>query len=125
VSNVTLNRRRNVLQLFQTYAEAALASGTPPKGLEQSFAQHLEISPSLWSQIKTARPIGDKLARQIEQHCQKPNGWLDGEQATTQMTAGEQRFLALALKAYRTLNATERRALRQQLVAAVRRKTST
>jgi hypothetical protein len=36
------------------------------QGLEQAFAASLQISPSLWSQIKSARPIGDKLARQIE-----------------------------------------------------------
>jgi hypothetical protein len=110
-----------VLSLFQTYAEAALANGIAPKGLEQSFAQHLEISPSLWSQIKSARPIGDKLARQIEQHCDKPTGWLDGEHAPAQLTPSEQQFLALALGAYRVLNAAERRALRQQLQAAVRK----
>ncbi|MDR2239248.1 MAG: AbrB/MazE/SpoVT family DNA-binding domain-containing protein [Zoogloeaceae bacterium] len=54
-----------------------LTSGTPPKGLEQSFASMLQISPSMWSQIKSSRPIGDKLARQIEKHCKMPGGWLD------------------------------------------------
>ena len=28
------------------------------------FAEKLEISPSMWSQIKSTRPIGDALARQ-------------------------------------------------------------
>ena len=62
--NITLTRRHNVLALFQAYAEKALAAGTAPKGLEQAFAATLQISPSMWSQIKSSRPIGDKLARQ-------------------------------------------------------------
>jgi hypothetical protein len=33
----------------------------------------------MWSKIKSARPIGDKLARQIEAHCGQPVGWLDEE----------------------------------------------
>ena len=66
MSNITLTRRQNALALFQDYAEKALASGGSPKGLEQSFASTLQISPSMWSQIKSSRPIGDKLARQIE-----------------------------------------------------------
>ena len=53
------------MALFQDYAEKALAQGSPPKGLEQAFAATLQISPSMWSQIKSSRPIGDKLARQI------------------------------------------------------------
>ena len=71
------HRRMNVLALFQAHAERAVAGGAPPKGLEQAFAAALEISPSMWSQIKSSRPIGDKLARQIERHCAKPKGWLD------------------------------------------------
>ena len=59
VSNITLTRRQNALALFQDYAEKALASGAAPKGLEQSFAASLQISPSMWSQIKSSRPIGD------------------------------------------------------------------
>ena len=85
----TASRRRNVLALFQTWAESAVAAGAAPKGLEQAFAAHVEISPSMWSQIKSARPIGDKLARQIEQHCGKPAGWLDEERAAVGLTPGE------------------------------------
>src|SRR6185295_13516914 len=79
LSNITTNRRRNALALFQSYAETAIARGAAPKGLEQTFAASLQISPSMWSQIKSSRPIGDKLARQIEQHGAKPAGWLDEE----------------------------------------------
>jgi hypothetical protein len=115
VSNITLQRRRNALALFQVYAESAVARGVAPKGLEQAFAASLEISPSLWSQIKSARPIGDKLARQIERHCGKPAGWLDEEQAAAGLTPAEQQFLALALKAWRSADRQRRKALKDHL----------
>jgi hypothetical protein len=117
VSNTTLHRRRNVLALFQSYAEAAVAKGAAPKGLEQTFAASLEISPSMWSQIKSSRPIGDKLARQIEQHCAKEPGWLDEARETTGLSQGEQQFLALALKAWRASNSDGRKKLRNSLKA--------
>ena len=117
MSNTTITRRQNALALFQAYAEKALASGAAPKGLEQAFAATLEISPSMWSQIKSSRPIGDKLARQIEQHCGKSLGWLDQERAAEGVSQGEQQFLALALKAWRATNSDGRKALRAHLRA--------
>lgn len=115
MSNITLNRRRNALSLFQSFAESAVTNGAAPKGLEQSFAASLEISPSMWSQIKSARPIGDKLARQIEQHTKKPTGWLDEEREAAGLTPAEQQFLSLALKAWRLTNSAGRKALRDHL----------
>lgn len=47
--------------------------------MEQTFAQKLQVSPSMWSQIKSSRPIGGKLARQVEAACGQPPGWLDEE----------------------------------------------
>jgi len=117
VINLTVNRRRSVLALFQAYAEDAIAKGAPPKGLEQTFAAHLEISPSMWSQIKSSRPIGDKLARQIEQHTGKPMGWLDEERQPEGLSSAEQQFLALALKAWRAANSDGRKALKGQMKA--------
>lgn len=101
--------------LFQAYAEKALASGTAPKGLEQAFAATLQISPSMWSQIKSSRPIGDKLARQIEMLCGKPSGWLDEAQATAGPTPAESAFMQLALSAFRSTNSAGRKALREHL----------
>ena len=118
--NTTVIRRQNALALFQEYAEKALAAGTSPKGLEQSFAAMLQISPSMWSQIKSSRPIGDKLARQIETLREKPAGWLDTEQVTAGPSAAEAAFLELALAAHRATNASGRRAMREQLLALVR-----
>ncbi|HOX68739.1 hypothetical protein [Piscinibacter sp.] len=115
MSNITLTRRQNALALFQDYAEKALASGGSPKGLEQSFASTLQISPSMWSQIKSSRPIGDKLARQIESASGKPSGWLDELRKDAAPTAAEAAFLELALAAWRASNGAGRRAMRDQL----------
>ena len=122
VANTTITRRQNALALFQAYAEKALASGASPKGLEQTFAATLQISPSMWSQIKSSRPIGDKLARQIEQHHGKPAGWLDEVRESESMSPAEKAFLDLALKAWRATNSVGRKALREQMkmVAATR-----
>ncbi|HYP30899.1 MAG TPA: hypothetical protein VES00_03465 [Burkholderiaceae bacterium] len=115
MSNTTITRRQNVLGLFKAYAEKALAAGAAPKGLEQAFAATLEISASMWSQVKSSRPIGDKLARQIEVHCGKLAGWLDEAQVVAEPSAAEQQFLELALKAWRATNAAGRKALREHL----------
>lgn len=110
--NITVNRRQNVLSLFQLYAEDQMRAGVPPKGMEQAYAQKLQMSPSMWSQIKSSRPIGDKLARQIESACGKPNGWLDQEHEPQGLNAAEQQFLAMALKAWRATNADGRKRLK-------------
>ena len=121
VANTTITRRQNALALFQAYAEKALASGAPPKGLEQTFAATLQISPSMWSQIKSSRPIGDKLARQIEQHHGKPTGWLDKVRESDLVAPAEKAFLDLALKAWRATNIAGRKALREQMKLAAAR----
>ncbi len=119
MSNITLTRRQNVLSLFQDYAEKALASGAPPKGLEQSFAATLQISPSMWSQIKSSRPIGDKLARQMESACSQPSGWLDELHKESAPSAAEAAFLELALAAWRATNSSGRKSLREHLRSIV------
>ena len=124
MANTTITRRQNALALFQAYAEKALASGAPPKGLEQMFAATLEISPSMWSQIKSSRPIGDKLARQIEQHHGKPAGWLDEARESDVVAPSERAFLDLALKAWRATNSVGRKALREQMSLAAAARTS-
>jgi hypothetical protein len=115
VVNVTVARRQNALALFQAYAEKALASGASPKGLEQAFAATLQISPSMWSQIKSSRPVGDKLARQIESACAQPAGWLDETRKDTVPSAAEAVFVELALSAWRSTNSAGRKALREHL----------
>lgn len=97
-----------------------MREGAPVKGLEQAFAAHLQTSPSMWSQIKSSRPIGDKFARQIEAACGKDVGWLDQSQATPGMSAAEEKFLDLALQAWRATNAEGRKQLKGMLRAVVR-----
>lgn len=113
--NITVTRRQNALALFQDYAEKALTKGASPKGLEQAFAATLQISPSMWSQIKSSRPIGDKLARQIEQLQGKSTGWLDQVRREAAPTAAEKALMELALAAWRSTNSAGRRALRAHL----------
>lgn len=122
VADLTITRRRNVQVLFQAYAEKALAGGVSPKGLEQSFAATLQISPSMWSQIKSSRSIGDKLARQIERHQGRSAGWLDEARENDAVAPAEKAFLDLALKAWRATNGAGRKALRDRMktVAAAR-----
>jgi hypothetical protein len=117
VANPTITRRRNVLALFQGYAERALADGVAPKGLEQAFAASLQISPSMWSQIKSARPIGDKLARQIEVLSGKGPGWMDEVHGTAALTPSEKGFLDLSLRAWRNTYSTGRKQLRAYVAA--------
>jgi len=124
VANTTITRRQNALALFQAYAEKALASGASPKGLEQTFAATLQISPSMWSQIKSSRPIGDKLARQIEHLHGKPTGWLDEGRESDSVTLAEKAFLDLALRAWRGTNSVGRKALREQMKLMTAARTS-
>lgn len=109
---ITVIRRTNVLALHRLFLEKEIAAGKPAKGLDQAFAASLEISPSMWSQIKSSRPIGDTLARQIERHAQVDSGWLDTEHATQHPDPGEERFLALAREAWRRANAKGKRDMR-------------
>jgi hypothetical protein len=119
VSNITLTRRQNALALFRDYAEKSLASGVSPKGLEQAFAAKLQVSPSMWSQIKSSRPIGDKMARQMEVASAKPAGWLDEVRKSSAPTVAEVAFLELALAAWQSTNSSGRKALRDHLNAII------
>lgn len=116
MSSISTFRRLNAIALFQTFAEERIAAGDPPKGLESTWAAKIEVSSATWSMAKSgARPIGDKLARQIEQHCGKEPGWLDAEREPAGLTPGEQQFLALALKTFRETNSDGRKRLKHWL----------
>lgn len=119
VPDHTVIRRRNALALFQEFMSAAVTEGAPPKGLEQSFAAAMQISPSMWSQIKSSRPIGDKLARQLEHRGGKPAGWLDEVHGIAPVpNPAEERFLELARAAWRARNAKGKRELARLLKTA-------
>jgi hypothetical protein len=73
-------RLDNALALFEEFVRttARHADAATLRGLERRFAERVQIQPSYWSQIKSrSRQIGERLARQFEHLCQKPNGWMD------------------------------------------------
>ncbi|GAP35815.1 hypothetical protein ISF6_1588 [Piscinibacter sakaiensis] len=73
-------RLDNALRLFDEFVSATVKhpDAATLRGLERRFAERLDIQPSYWSQIKSrSRQIGERLARQFEQRCHKPMGWMD------------------------------------------------
>ncbi len=73
-------RLDNALLLFEEFVTATVKQpdAATLRGLERRFAERLQIQPSYWSQIKgRSRQIGERLARQFEQNCHKPSGWMD------------------------------------------------
>src|SRR3954470_6029039 len=73
-------RLDNALALFEEFVRATVKhpDAATLRGLEGRFAERLHIHPSYWSQIKSrSRQIGERLARQVEVLCHKPNGWMD------------------------------------------------
>jgi hypothetical protein len=77
-------RLDNALALFDEFVRNTIKhpDAATLRGLERRFAERLQIQPSYWSQIKSrSRLIGERLARQFEQCCQKPSGWMDAEHA--------------------------------------------
>ncbi|HZF78662.1 MAG TPA: hypothetical protein VEZ89_02615 [Rubrivivax sp.] len=73
-------RLDNALALFEEFVRmtARHADAATLRGLERRFAERVQIQPSYWSQIKgRSRQIGERLARQFEQLCHKPHGWMD------------------------------------------------
>lgn len=110
--NITLTRRANAVALYQAFLHEKILAGEAPKGLGQAFAALVEISPSMWSQIKSARPISDKLARQIEHHTKQEAGWLDVRHAAdAPPDEAEERFVALARTAWCAANAKDKRTM--------------
>src|SRR5439155_697838 len=73
-------RLDNALALFDEFVHNTVKhpDAATLRGLERRFAERLQIQPSYWSQIKSrSRQIGERLARQFEQLCHKPYGWMD------------------------------------------------
>ncbi|BDI03346.1 hypothetical protein [Sphaerotilus microaerophilus] len=97
--DVATLRHRNALALFDEFVRATVShpDAATLRGLERRFAERIGIQPSYWSQIKSrARQVGERLARQFEQHCGKPPGWLDQPHDPPRATAGSPLQAALA-----------------------------
>ena len=78
--DVAQTRLDNAMLLFDEFVHATIKhpDAATLRGLEGRFAERLQIQPSYWSQIKSrSRQIGERLARQFEQLCHKPFGWMD------------------------------------------------
>jgi hypothetical protein len=109
--NTTVSRRINLLTLLQEFAEQSVAKGAPTNGIEQSFAAHIQVHPSMLSQIKSSRPISDKLATQIENACKRPSGWMALAHPNQKASPREEAFVSLAREVWRSKNAKGKRDL--------------
>ncbi|MGA8515169.1 MAG: hypothetical protein WB821_10450 [Burkholderiaceae bacterium] len=109
--NISVLRRLNLLSLLQEFAENWVATGTTTKGIDQAFAERIQVSPSMLSQMKAGRPIGNKTAAQVEALCKRPAGWLDMQHPDQKPSPAEDAFVELARKMWRAQNAKNKRAL--------------
>jgi hypothetical protein len=107
-------RRANLLILLREFSQARIASGEPTNGTEKAFAEQLQVSKSLLSQLKTSRPISDANAKQIEALCKKNANWLSviHDEEMPRPAPGEEAFVALARAAYRSASKDARAKLR-------------
>lgn len=111
-------RLRNLLSLHQAFVQERVSNGAPPAGLEGAFAASLEVSLSMWSQIKSGRTVGDKLARQFESKQSKPVGWLDQEHPDTAPDPAEEKFIAQCRVAWASADRARRAELKRMVGAA-------
>jgi hypothetical protein len=109
--NISVTRRLNLLGLLQEFAENLVATGTTTKGIDQAFAERIQVSPSMLSQMKSGRPIGNKTAAQVEALCKRPAGWLDLQHPDQKPSPAEDAFIELARKVWRAQNAKDKRTL--------------
>lgn len=118
-NHMTSNLRlRNLLSLHQAFAQARVSNGESLAGLESAFAASLEVSLSMWSQIKAGRTVGDKLARQFESKGGKHAGWLDQEHPDTAPDPSEERFIAMCRSAWTSADRAGRAELKRIIGAA-------
>lgn len=100
-------RRNNLLALYAKFVVQSQADdpGASVHGLDGDFALRIGLSKSSLSSHKTgARPIGPKIARQIEAKMATPSGWMDIDHSKHQPSDDEvelARFLKLAARFYK------------------------
>ena len=113
-------RLRNLLTLHRAFVARMVSQGVAPSGLERAFAASIEISASLWSQIKGGRTVGEALAKQIESKAGKTVGWLDQVHEETATDPMEEKFIEACRKAWRASDKQGRSALKQSVALAYR-----
>ena len=111
-------RLRNLLSLHQAFVKERVSTGEPLAGLEGDFAASLEVSLSMWSQVKSGRTVGDRLARQFESKRSKPAGWLDEEHPETAPDPAEEKFIAMCRVAWTNADRAGRAELKRYVSAA-------
>lgn len=110
-------RRTNLLSLYtQFVAEAQRADPAASiVGLDRAFALKLQIANTSFSSYKSgARPIGTRIANQIESILDLPKGWLSSDHADQGPSLNEaelNRFLKLATRAFKRADSSERNRL--------------
>jgi hypothetical protein len=116
-------RRENLHALIREFAQARIASGETSNGAERAFAEQLQMSKSLLSHLKSARPISDAIALQIEARCKKSSGWLSAVhlKVDTRPAPGEEAFVAQVRAAYRALDRDGRARLKRDFDEIVKR----
>ena len=113
--NVTILRRQNLLVLLQEFAENWVATGTTTKGIDQAFAERIQVSPSMLSQMKSGRPIGNKIAQQVEALCKRNAGWLDEQHLNQKSKPDEDAFITLARSVWRSHNSKKKKEIEKFL----------
>ncbi len=108
-------RLRNLLALHQAFVARMVSQGVAPSGLERAFAASIEISASLWSQIKSGRTVGDALAKQVENKAGKTAGWLDEVHEETASDPMEEKFIEACRKAWRASDKQGRSVLKKAI----------
>jgi hypothetical protein len=114
-------RRNNLHELLTAFAQQQLAAGQATKGIEQAFAAHLQISPSMLSQIKRNRNISDALAKQIERLTGKTDGWLSqqhplaGHNGPPQEVISEEAVINLVREKWRSADDEQRKRMVRQI----------
>lgn len=112
--SVHVIRRRNLIALYTEFANKSLVSAASPNliGVDKAFAQSIQIANSSWSLYKSgARPIGPRIARQVESILGRERGWLDQPQEEPDASsddAGLTAFLTVATNFYNTASPRQR-----------------
>lgn len=119
-------RRRNLLALYSQFVTESHSEdpSAPLAGTDKSFAAKIQIAGSSLSSYKSgARPIGPRIARQIESLLALDPLWMDQSHEDAQPSedgVALSRFLKLAERAYKRSSPAQRDMLRDVLKLSLR-----
>ncbi len=107
-------RRGNLLRLYTQFVADAQQADPAASivGLDRAFARKLQIANTSFSSYKSgARPIGVRIARQVEAALTLEQGWMDSDHETQEMSQDQvalDRFVKLATRAFKRADSGER-----------------